>query len=115
MSKTSIKDTSLVLEKPKNHVYLLVLRITLTFSPLNLRHLFAREICNVHSRNFSSYIVFCFFFCFIFYFFVKNKAVTAEEVMRCTRLQCEILRMSFIYIWEIFDCFRICITRTLSE
>ena len=111
MSKTSIK-ASLVLEKPKNHVYLLVLRITLTFSPLNLRDLFAREICNVHSRNFSSYIV---FFLLYFLFFVKNKAVTAEEVMRCTRLQCEILRMSFIYIWEIFDCFRICITRTLSE
>ena len=68
MSKTSIKDTSLVLEKPKNHVYLLVLRITLTFSPLNLRHLFAREICNVHSRNFSSYIVFFFFFALFFIF-----------------------------------------------
>ena len=68
MSKTSIKDTSLVLEKPKNHVYLLVLRITLTFYPLNLRDLFAREICNVHSRNFSSYIVFFFFFTLFFIF-----------------------------------------------
>ena len=114
MSKTSIKDTSLVLEKPKNHVYLLVLRITLTFYPLNLRDLFAREICNVPSLNFCSYFFF-FFFLLYFLFFVKNKVVTAEEVMRCTRLQCEILRMSFIYIWEIFDCFRICITRTLSE
>ena len=68
MSKTSIKDTSLVLEKPKNHVYLLVLRITLTFSPLNLRDLFAREICNVHSSNFTSYIVFCFCFALFFIF-----------------------------------------------
>ena len=79
MSKTSIKDTSLVLEKPKNHVYLLVLRITLTFSPLNLRDLFAREICNVHSRNVSSYIVFLFFFCFIFYFLLKTKLLPLKK------------------------------------